>query len=654
MEMTCGPRICDREFFTKELDLTIDGMKNIQQAVENGDYKAARHAFSEYIRQSLKPELFFLIPYEKGENDFTLPGESEIDAADRIITHRLVSCGVPYQFGETVDWFLNPTENQYREWTWQLSRHFEFKTLAKAYRETKNEKYAKCFAELFESWVKQAVLPESGNGTQTLCWRTIEAGIRMGSSWPYTLHVFYQSPYFTDDVLVDWYKSVWEHGWRLRNCSTSGNWLIMELNGLAYIGILYPVFRDAPEWKAWAFEQFEKQLDLQLYPDGFQYELSTNYHEVVINNYFRMILLADAYSVKVPEGILTKLENACGLLTKLAMPDGRLPNLNDGVWDPAKKMLSVCMHSYPHRDDFKWFVSDRKQGKEPPFLSVGLPYSGFAVMRSGWGKNAVWGILDAAPFGRGHQHEDKLSMLIYANGRLLVSEGGNYAYDSSEMRGYSLSTRSHNTVRVDGCDQNRRKNYRWEDGEIKKHSGMTFVTNKKYDYAHGEYSEGYGNGISVTHKRSVFFFKEPVHGTEPFFVVVDRLCPETLDEHEYEILWHLEEDSVALEHNDAVTENLKIIVSEVSSMKAEIHIGEKEPQWQGWKIKSMLQGDYSPAPALCYRLRGNAVRAVTVLYPCAKTIPCPIARVIAAENVDDRKITLCMADGTEFKINEPD
>ena len=89
----------------------------------------------------------------------------------------------------------------------------------------------------------------------------------------------------TDDVLVDWYKSVWEHGWRLRHFHRTGNWLIMEMNGLAQIGLLYPQFVDAPAWKAYAFERLTEELDVQVYPDGFQIELSTGYHQVDILNY---------------------------------------------------------------------------------------------------------------------------------------------------------------------------------------------------------------------------------------------------------------------------------------------------------------------------------------------------------------------------------
>ena len=56
----------------------------------------------------------------------------------------------------------------------------------------------------------------------------------------------------------------------------------MEMNGLAQIGILYPQFRLAGEWLKQAYESLEEELGRQIYPDGFQYELATNYHDVEI------------------------------------------------------------------------------------------------------------------------------------------------------------------------------------------------------------------------------------------------------------------------------------------------------------------------------------------------------------------------------------
>lgn len=126
----------------------------------------------------------------------------------------------------------------------------------------------------------------------------------MGANWPYILFTFYNTEPFTDDILIDWYKSVWEHGERLSRNHMTGNWLIMEMNGLAQIGILYPQFILSGQWLSQALGSLEEELDRQIYPDGFQYELSTGYADVVVNNYQRLIEVAKAFGKTVSEGML--------------------------------------------------------------------------------------------------------------------------------------------------------------------------------------------------------------------------------------------------------------------------------------------------------------------------------------------------------------
>ena len=88
----------------------------------------------------------------------------------------------------------------------------------------------------------------------------------MGANWPYILFTFYNTEPFTDDILIDWYKSVWEHGERLSRNHMTGNWLIMEMNGLAQIGILYPQFILSGQWLSQALGSLEEELDRQIYP----------------------------------------------------------------------------------------------------------------------------------------------------------------------------------------------------------------------------------------------------------------------------------------------------------------------------------------------------------------------------------------------------
>jgi len=140
--------------------------------------------------------------------------------------------------------------------------------LARAYRETGDEKYAEGAARQIQSWIDQAQAPAPPcNGGDTLCWRTIECGNRQGLNWPEIIHSFYKSPAFTDDILTDWCKSVWEQGERMRYDYTMGNWLIHELNGLVHIGTLYPFFKDAQEWMTFALvgvKGLDRMLRLRL------------------------------------------------------------------------------------------------------------------------------------------------------------------------------------------------------------------------------------------------------------------------------------------------------------------------------------------------------------------------------------------------------
>lgn len=597
----------------------------------------------------------FKIPYEQPENVYFLEGEDEEDICNRIMNHVLVSVGVPMDYGKenNIDWLANPTSNQYAEWTWQLGRHPEWKILAHQYRQNPKPEYAEAVAEMFQSWVSQAVFPGDVDGYQTMCWRTIECGIRMGASWPYTLFTFYNTKAFTDDILVDWYKSVWEHGSRLYHNRTSGNWLIMEMNGLAQIGIFYPQLKQSKEWLQSALESLYQELNKQIYPDGFQYELSTNYHNVVINNYQRLLQAAKIFDISVSDHVLRKLEKACEIYIQLMMPDGRIPNINDGCWTAAEELLGTKQSLFPDNQEIEWAASGKKKGVEPEYLSIAMPYSGFMVMRNGWGKNSTWALFDAAPFGTGHQHEDKLSMLLYANGKLLLTEGGNYAYDGSEMRKYVLSTRAHNTVRVDGKDQNRRKYYSWAVEDIQKRADLSWKIGTDYEYAESYYDEGYGEDAlcNLTHHRKIYFVKNPGNGLEPFFIVVDRMkTTDTLEKHKYEVLWHIDNDLKQCTPSGCYFEDINVCISG-NHREVSVVCGEEKPQMQGFVATGFEQGMYRPVNCVKSLFEGGDIRIVTVLYPKVQNIP-QIIEVEAGESLEDNEILIKTSNGTQIIYNE--
>ena len=600
--ITKGPATGDREFFTQALS---DSLADIKKAADEGNFTKARTLFASYIRDFLDRDRFFTIPYETPENIFKLPGESDSDACRRIEDYKVVSVGVLGDFSRErrIGWFSNPTYNGYREWTWQLSRHNEIKMMAHEYNLTGDEKIAIAAADIMKSWIEDAISPVPGtSGYATECWRTIECGIRMGANWPYILFSFIKSPHFTDDLIVDWFKSVYEHALRLSEDRTSGNWLIMEMNGLAHIAILFPFFRESGKWLSDALATLERELDAQFYPDGFQYELTTNYHDVVINNYQRLFETAKAFSVPLPQSLHDKLLKACDLYVKLMMPDGTTPDINDGRRASVSEMLESKSRFFS--DDEIRFALDGV--KEPEYKSIILPYSGFAVFRSGWSKDDVWALFDAAPFGKAHQHEDKLNFLMFAKRRLILCEGGIYAYDDSPMRRYIISTASHNTALVDGMGQDRSSSYAWHDEDIRKKAGLASnIPDVSVEWAESSYSEGYF-GVedkSITHNRKIYFMRD-----EHVFAVIDTFSSERA--HSFDVLWHIDDTRIS----GTTYENLSVFTAGDIREKRIIR-GQTDPEIQGFIATGQAQGSYKEVDCLSITSEGTESIVISVFQP---------------------------------------
>lgn len=668
-----GPRLTDEVFFAEKIDTTRPGLAMIPALIAAGDYAGARRAFAADVRATLKPDTF---PYDENRersNTYTYDDETNEEAAERIMRLELISCGTPMQFEGTVDWFANPTYNQYKEWTWQLSRHWEWNLLGQLYRHSGDERYAEAVVKFFYSWIKQAVVPEPTPGNDTLCWRTIEAGIRMGQTWPRVLHSFIRSPHFTDDVIVDWYKSLWEHGWRLRNFYWLFNWRIMEMNGLGHIGILCPQFIDSAEWKAFAIERMVRELALQNFADGFQYELTTGYHQVNIRNYQYLWDVMAAHGEPIPQAFRDELEKMHSVNVQMMMPDGHLPDLNDGIAHAVDELMTSAVEHYPDRADFLWAYTQGREGTPPAEASIALPYSGYYVMRGGWEPDSFWLFFDGGHLGTNHQHEDKLSLLLHAYGRLLLTEGGNYAYDASAMRQYVLSTRSHNTIRIDGLDQNRktpffaqfRERMPTEDEIIalmNMPNRATWVSKGAYDLAESQYEEGYGPDVIrlVNHRRKVIFVKQPAAPLSPFALVIDRIDSTDGAPHACQSLWHMNTDTahidpanpLAVRSADDGGANLAILMA--GDVEATLHVvkGQEEPEWQGWKsLGSGKQNNHVAIPTAIYEWTANpACRVVTLLYPTPAGVVAPVTHLTLAGTA----IHLHCADGSVVAVDEAD
>ncbi len=125
-------------------------------------------------------------------------------------------------------------------------------------------------------------------------------------------------------------------------------------------------------------------------------------------------------------------------------------------------------------------------------------------MRDRWDADAQYLSMDAGPFGTNHQHGDKLSITVSADGAPFIVDPGTSLYTSAEP-GPRHDLRLgflHNVITVNRIDPNTGwdRHYAFDVLENR------WVTNRVYDFLEGTY-EFRNNLLDAMWRRSVFFVK---------------------------------------------------------------------------------------------------------------------------------------------------
>ncbi len=644
-----GPRLSDAEFFS-ELDLKIPALARAKELFDKGDVSGAYSAFADFARRFCDKEKYFsrgmrLVP------EFT---DSLREKAERAAAHIMVSVNVPMHFGEEIDWLANPTYNNYKEWTWQLSRHPEIFFLAEAYRACGEERYAKEAVYMLRSWIEQALCTEYDANAyhDTMTWRTIEAGLRM-QVWPDIIHSIADSPYFTDEIAVMVFKSVFEHGMRLSSMYTHGNWLFIELGGMASLSSSFTFFKRSEEWRQGVMDKLTGCLAHQVYPDSSQYELAPSYQGVAMRCAEKVEQVFAERDIKFPELFYTQMKRMCDFFVKVRMADGYTPPINDSEKCNAAGAIKRYVQKYGGSEMAKWLTSGGKEGSAPDFNTAILPYAGFVAFRTGWGEEDISAFFDGGKFGRDHHHEDKLNFLLYTADGPLVYEMGTYAYDNSPMRYFATQTDGHNTVKVNGKGQNRFCEKIWrEDGYLHTKEDLKYFAEGDIEYAVSSYDRKYGNPIHdgegtqpldlAIHTRGIIMIK----GGSPkdtLFIAHDRMITRS-DERDYSALWHLNVQDVTPLDRGISSPALTVLTAGFDSM--EIDTGVMEPKPRGWISRTNIQGDYYAAPQLTLHRRGYCESFAT-LFALGSAEEIPVSGILC----DERSVTVRYKNGSERVID---
>lgn len=508
----CGPAAADRAAeeeptatlhpmtgLLAHLDLDRPGLEKVRAAKDN-PAAAARELLAYYRARTSVKHPVDRTKREEGRGTYASKGSLAI-ADDALRNVLIASPSYPrHDFGDDIDWLTNRHPTKDGEWLWQLQRHSSWGHLARAYWHTGEEKYAQAYARQLLDWIEKCPRVK-----KSPAWRTIEAGIR-GRVWTDHFQHFLDAPSYTPDVLVRQMNCFHEHArvlYKVLETRGHSNWGLMEAEGLAFIAILFPEFKEAAAWRRRAFAHLNREIDRQIRPDGHHLEQCLGYHLGAITWFARTAELAAMNGLKdeFPPEYFRRIEAMCAVLLKLGLPDGSHTQFGDDHSQFRWRRKLARWAPVFERDDFLHAATGGAEGTPPEETAFALENSGFYSMRSGWDSRSICFVLKCGPHGGWHGQPDTNSFELYAFGRRLMPDSGTYTYGGDrEGRRWFKQTRVHQTLTLDGRDsQTAPKLLLWRPGAD---LDTLVVENGSYK--------------NLAHRRAALFVRKK------FFVLVDE------------------------------------------------------------------------------------------------------------------------------------
>ena len=218
-----------------------------------------------------------------------------------------------------------------------------------------------------------------------------------------------------------------------------GNHLFANAKALCFAGLFFDG-SEADGWYKTGLKLIERELIEQLCGDGGNFELSTMYHIIFLEDLLDLINIHRAYGRALPAEIESSIVPMLNWLQTMCHPDGEISLFNDAA-------LGITP-TVPEITDY----ADRLGFATKPVQNglVDLASSGYSRVAKG---DAV-ALIDRAAVGPdylpGHAHADSLSFELSLFGERVIVNSGTSVYGTGEQRQIERGTATHSTVLIDG------------------------------------------------------------------------------------------------------------------------------------------------------------------------------------------------------------
>lgn len=477
------------------LDLNKPGLEKVKQSYEKQDIERSCTELLKYYRSRTNikhPEL-----NRMKKNSTNKPSETDIKWATDAMNHIFVGQQkYPSSFrGWDIDWKTNPVED--REWIFQLHRMYFWDSMGKMYWYSKDENYANEWVYQFSDWY----IKSSGDTENLNIWRPLEVGLRL-NRFVNLFEYFIDSPAFTPAVLVSYLENIHKHNqYLLSRYSQKHNHAVMEARGGLFSSIYFPELKESAVWRTKAIDVLNREIEIQVYADGVQCELSPHYHQVSIDNFLDSYLIAqkNGFAKEFPKIYVDTLQKMMEVTYKILLPDFTIPQFGDS-WKESVQSNFVRWNKMFPREDFLYFSAEGSKGKHPEQKCFALSNGGFYSIRSGWSEQDTCMILKCGPKAGGHAQPDNGTFELFALGHHFMPDSGCYTYIEDDDRKWFRRSSSHQTLTLNNENIDCKPELlMWDTLD---NLDTLIVQNQSYP--------------NLTHRRAVFYVNKS------FFVLVDR------------------------------------------------------------------------------------------------------------------------------------
>jgi hypothetical protein len=440
--------------------------------------------------------------------------DATVHAAERILKHEFNLLGsgvfVPVDpdraaaSGYTpIDWYVDPVRGlrfpkgvPHKAWKlyemrpgnadikypWELARCQHWTALGQAFQLSRDERFALEIARELDDFVVANPLATGVNWTCTM-----DVALR-AVNWAIGLELVHDSGSLESEFWTRAYAALFDHGVFIRGnlentYEVTSNHFLSNVVGLLFLGAVFADLPDGAEWNTFARTSLETEINVQVLPDGADFESSIPYHRLVTELFLGSARLADFQGKPLSEPYRSRVRDMVAYFGVVIRPDGLMPQVGDAddgrlhvmggyatttpqdgrhLFGPAAVIFDepawACLGGDASSWETAWWgltpaaaASSKPQPETRLYAEAGV-----AVMRAGDSHYLLVtnGRVGTAGFGN-HKHNDQLSFEYHHGGVPLIVDPGSCVYTSdAETRNRFRATASHNTLQIDGVEQN--------------------------------------------------------------------------------------------------------------------------------------------------------------------------------------------------------